>query len=121
MAAEYRYLLGEKVVFTNEAGEKVRGVVTELRYPHGKEPPRYRCRDRRSRVAQRPGKLCSALVSRRGINWKAGILRDAARLRDREVPFLKKRKETILCCLTGQGFVWYNGVAGFSYIPAPWI
>ena len=38
MVAEYRYLLGEKVVFTNEAGEKVRGVVTELRYPHGKDP-----------------------------------------------------------------------------------
>jgi len=38
MVAEYRYLLGEKVVFTNEAGEEVVGKVTELRYPHGKEP-----------------------------------------------------------------------------------
>ncbi len=38
MVAEYRHLLGEKVVFTNELGEEVRGVVTELRYPHGKEP-----------------------------------------------------------------------------------
>ncbi len=38
MVAEYRHLLGEKVVFTNELGEEVVGLVTELRYPHEEEP-----------------------------------------------------------------------------------